>query len=134
MARIDVERSNSQQTCQQYERTEHQIQGKAKEILNSISKQGKLLKQKNHQKHPKTILIWCTTITGQSIAPSGRTILTARFIQSNKVATLQHLRRVSDYIVEGEGVWYTEVDKNIIFHDGADDTTDHEKPALYHFR
>ena len=56
-------------------------------------------------------------------------------MEKNKTAALQHLKRVSDFLELGDGVWYRVHDTGIEFHDGFDELAYRDEgPIRTHFR
>ncbi|XP_032229951.2 uncharacterized protein LOC116613514 [Nematostella vectensis] len=45
-----------------------------------------------------------------------------------------HLHQIADFLVPGEGEWWYETEDTVEFHDGNDEISHRNAPALHHFR
>ena len=71
----------------------------------------------------------------RSLPPPANTKISFSFIQRYRGAWQAHLQRISDFLLEGKGVWWKRDGKNIVFNDVVDcpSIADHG-PQLHHFR
>ena len=64
-----------------------------------------------------------------------RTIVKPSLIESSLHSWQEHLKRISPYLVVGEGIWWSMNNGDYHFHDGDNDPEGHEEgPDLLHFR
>ena len=61
------------------------------------------------------------------------TIFLQTYIQHNKNEFQAHLERINDYLMCGNGVWWTHVPQGIEFMDGDKDNTKKEGLQMSHF-
>lgn len=58
-----------------------------------------------------------------------------RLLANNTTSSLQHLKRIADYLELGESVWYKSHETAIEFFDGFNEPESREEgPILTHFR
>ena len=64
------------------------------------------------------------------------TVLSANFIADNELEVQHHLQRVADYLLPGQGVWWSHsADGSVRFHDSiGNPETRPEGPKVAHFR
>lgn len=62
------------------------------------------------------------------------TVLKASFLRKRECSWQAHLKRISPYIVGGEGVWWESVDNGFHFFDGDQDDSSRDEPRMLHFR
>lgn len=75
------------------------------------------------------------TQAASGVAQGANTVISSSFLTSNKTATLNHFRRIADYLELGHGVWYKVENSTITFFDGATELDYRtEGPTLAHFR
>ena len=71
----------------------------------------------------------------KDIPPYTGTIVNRSFLRCRLRSWQQHLKRVSPFLVSGEGVWWESVDGGYLFRDSDNDVDSHsEGPKLLHYR
>ena len=77
-----------------------------------------------------------STVTKASkhIPPYEGTTVETQFLRSHLKSWQQYLRRISPFLVSGEGMWWRSIPGGYTFHDGDTDEDSHnEGPQLLHY-
>ena len=61
------------------------------------------------------------------------TVLKSSFLRKRDSSWQAHLKRISPYIVGGEGVWWESIDSGFHFFDGDQDDSSRDEPRMLHF-
>lgn len=78
-----------------------------------------------------------STISKQAglLPATPRSSFTSDFICKRPLLFQAHLKRISDFMVLGENVWWSWVNGDVVFHDGPTDLNERpEGPPIHHFR
>ena len=63
------------------------------------------------------------------------TIIPYDFIRGNQRVWQAHLERISDFLLPGERIWWSQDEQGVTFHDGPHQPNSHEEgPETHHFR